>query len=98
MFYAGDLQSGIALAIKNHKSVVCFITNEGPQSQVWQSEYLVQDDVAAALSRQAVTLRILAESQEVTYLKAYYPVHTVPSLIIIQYSRPRSGSHVLHVD
>ena len=84
MFYSGDLQSGIALALQQSKSVACFITDEDVKSKEWEDSFLPDDSVATVLRRKAVTLRILADSQSAGFLKAYYPVHDVPSMIIIQ--------------
>ena len=84
MFYNGGLQSGIALALKDGKSVACFITNNSQECLLWQDTFLRDDQIITALTTKAVTLRIRAASQESAYLSAYYPVPTAPTFIIIQ--------------
>ena len=84
MFYDGDLQSGIALALRESKSVACFITDHGHEGAMWQTEYLTDQQVLMALTAKAVTLCIRAGSREAQYLSAYYPIPKTPSFIIIQ--------------
>jgi len=45
MFYEGDLQSGIATAIEQSKSVACFVAGDDPESAIWENEYLHDPDV-----------------------------------------------------
>ena len=84
MYYKGDLQSGIQQAIKLSKLIACFITDDSEESTRWQDDYLKDNEAAEALRAKAVLLRLPNGSQEAAYFKEYYPVHTVPSLYIIQ--------------
>lgn len=84
MFYQGDLQTGIALALSESKSVACFVKDDGEESSIWESEYLKDDQIVAALTSKAITVRIQAGSQEAGFLSAYYPIPQVPAMIIIQ--------------
>lgn len=84
MFYEGDLQSGIHLALRESKSVACFVRDDGEESSKWENEYLDDAQVRAALTDKAITLRLQSGSQEAKFLAAYYPVQAVPALIIIQ--------------
>jgi hypothetical protein len=43
MFYEGDLQSGIALAVQQAKSVLCFVTGELPQGKNTLYSKLTED-------------------------------------------------------
>ena len=83
MFYDGDLQSGIALALQENKSVACFLTDNGSESRRWQESYLTDEQIGIALRSRTVTLRIEAGSQEAGFLAAYYPVPQVPAFILI---------------
>ncbi|KAI9720752.1 MAG: hypothetical protein M1828_005543 [Chrysothrix sp. TS-e1954] len=56
MFHGGDLSSGIALAIQDGKSVVCFVTDGSEESKKWENEWLQDANVPHALARRAVTL------------------------------------------
>ncbi len=84
MFFTGDLQSGIALALRESKSVACFVADDGEESVRWENDYLKDPQVTSALRSKSVALRIQAGSQEAGFLAAYYPVPQVPSLMIIQ--------------
>lgn len=86
MFYEGSLQSGIALALQESKAVVCFVRDDGDASKRYEDEYLKDPQITLALSAKAVTLRLDAESQEAGFLAAYYPIRTVPTLMIIRCS------------
>ena len=97
MFYSGDLQSGIALALQESKLVVCFLTDEGSESLEWQDNFLTDEDVSAALKERAIVLRLKADSQEATFLKAYYPISSIPSLIVIQYKQPYDAPCANHL-
>ena len=85
IFYEGDLQSGISLALRDSKSVACFITDDGEESSKWEEDYFGDDQIKSALSDRAVTLRIQAGTQEAEFLSAYYPLPVVPMLILIWY-------------
>ncbi|KAE9980190.1 hypothetical protein EG328_000423 [Venturia inaequalis] len=83
MFHQGDLQSGIALAIKQSKSVACFVRDDGPESIKWENEWLQEGQVAQVLTTKAVVLRLQAGSQEAGFLAAFCPVNVVPILVVI---------------
>ena len=84
MFHAGDLPSGIALALQESKSVACFIADDSAESVEWETHFLAEKEIATLLKNRAVTLRLQVDSQEAAYLKAYYPVDGAPSMVIIQ--------------
>ena len=45
MFHTGDLQSGIALAVRDSKSVICFVRGKHPkQNGLFAAEYSITDD------------------------------------------------------
>ncbi|KAL9120411.1 MAG: hypothetical protein Q9187_003034 [Circinaria calcarea] len=46
MFFDGDLQGGIALALQESKCIVCFVRDTGPQSAIWENEYLRNDEAS----------------------------------------------------
>ena len=96
MFYEGDLESGISIALRESKFVACFVRDDGEESSKWEDEYLGDAQVKAALTDRAITLRIQAGSQEAGFLAAYYPVQAVPALVIIQYA-PRLNSTSIHL-
>ncbi|KAK8074910.1 hypothetical protein PG997_009573 [Apiospora hydei] len=83
MFFSGSLQEGISRALEQTKNVVCFVTDEGDESQQWE-EFLAEPTVKAALDSHAVSLRLKAGSEEAGYLEALFPVPRKPTLIIIQ--------------
>lgn len=70
--------------------MACFVRNEGDESTRWENEYLEDEQITAALLSSAIVLRFDADSKEAGFLTAYYPVDTVPTLIII-----RSAPHLL---
>ncbi|KAK7962401.1 UBX domain-containing protein 4 [Apiospora aurea] len=84
MFFSGSLQEGISRALEQTKNVVCFVTDEGDESQQWEEEFLAEPSVKAALDSDAVSLRLKAGSEEAGYLEALFPVPRKPTLIIIQ--------------
>lgn len=43
MFYEGDLQSGIALAMQQAKMVLCFVTGELPQVKIALYSTMTED-------------------------------------------------------
>ncbi|KAH6665858.1 hypothetical protein F5X68DRAFT_55248 [Plectosphaerella plurivora] len=84
MFFEGSLQEGIAASIQQGKSVVCFVTDDGEESQTWESEYLTESTVSAALENEGVTLRLKAGSEEAGFLAAIFPLPKTPTLVIIK--------------
>ncbi|KAL6713562.1 hypothetical protein ACLMJK_009027 [Lecanora helva] len=84
MFFEGSLQSGITLALRDSKYVVCFVKGTDEQSELWENAYLKDEQITFALSTRAVTLCINADSQEAGYLTAYYPVPVVPALVVLE--------------
>lgn len=85
MFFSGTLQEGISRALEQSKNVVCFVTDEGDESQQWEGEFLTETAVQSALDSAAVALRLKAGSEEAGYLEALFPVPRKPTLVVIQY-------------
>ncbi|GAB7356008.1 hypothetical protein MBLNU459_g6632t1 [Dothideomycetes sp. NU459] len=96
MFYGGDLQSGISLAIQEQKLVACFVRqDDDPTSRVWEEEWLTapaigadgtasEGSVGSRLSEDAVFLRINAGTQEAGFLSAFCSLDSFPRLVIIR--------------
>ncbi|KAK8132737.1 hypothetical protein PG999_000910 [Apiospora kogelbergensis] len=84
MFFSGTLQEGISRALEQSKNVVCFVTDEGDESQQWEGEFLTETAVQSALDSAAVALRLKAGSEEAGYLEALFPVPRKPTLVVIQ--------------
>lgn len=82
MFYDGDLQSGIALAVREAKSVICFVRDDEEESTLWEKEYF--DDTAKYLEAGAVILRLTANSQETSFLTSFCPIPTCPTVVVIK--------------
>ncbi|TID17105.1 putative exopolygalacturonase X [Venturia nashicola] len=51
MFHQGDLQSGIALAIQQSKSVACFVRDDGTESSKWEKHWLQEGQVGGENNR-----------------------------------------------
>ncbi|KAK3996496.1 UBX domain-containing protein 4 [Cladorrhinum sp. PSN332] len=83
-FFQGTLQEGIAAALQQTKSVVCFVTDGQDESQRWESEFLKEDDVVTLLQSTAVTLRLEAGSQEEGFLAQLYPIPKKPTIVVIR--------------
>ncbi|KAL1875142.1 hypothetical protein VTK73DRAFT_10279 [Phialemonium thermophilum] len=84
MFFQGTLQEGIASAIQQAKSVVCFVTDEQEESQAWETDFLAEESLRESLQQRAVCLRLKAGSTEAGYLAAIYPLPKVPTLVVIK--------------
>ncbi|KAK0717060.1 hypothetical protein B0T26DRAFT_277714 [Lasiosphaeria miniovina] len=83
-FFQGTLPEGIATAVQEAKSVVCFVTDGQTESQSWEEEFLAVEDIVSLLKDQAVTLRLEAGSQEEGHLIQFYPVPKKPTIVIIK--------------
>ncbi|RYP35161.1 hypothetical protein DL767_003938 [Monosporascus sp. MG133] len=84
MFFQGSLQEGINTALQEAKLVVCFVTDEESESQLWENEFLTDELLKSSLESQAVALRLRAGSQEAGFLEALFPVPRKPTLVMIQ--------------
>ncbi|KAI0125066.1 hypothetical protein BJ170DRAFT_597902 [Xylariales sp. AK1849] len=84
MFFQGTLQEGISTALQQTKQVVCFVTDEGDESQQWENEFLLDDAVKVPIETRSVALRLLSGSEEAGYLEALFPVPRKPTLVVIQ--------------
>ncbi|KAK3943181.1 UBX domain-containing protein 4 [Diplogelasinospora grovesii] len=84
MFFEGTLQEGIAAALAQSKSVVCFITDGQADSQQWEGEYLVDENVRPWLASHAVLLRLEAGSQEEGFLAQLYPIPVKPTIVVVK--------------
>ncbi|KAI2032245.1 hypothetical protein LOZ12_002221 [Ophidiomyces ophidiicola] len=84
MFYDGDLQSGIALAVRETKQVICFVRDDGEESAKWENEYLADKEISLLVSSTSIALRLSAGSQEAGFLASFCPVNKVPTLVIIK--------------
>ncbi|RAO72772.1 uncharacterized protein BHQ10_008784 [Talaromyces amestolkiae] len=84
MFYQGDLQSGIATAMREAKPVVCFIRDNQEESTTWEDEYFNSEELRQLLSDSSVTLRLIAGTQEAGFLTSICPIQTFPAVIVIR--------------
>jgi len=91
MFHAGDLNSGISLAIQQQKLVACFVRSDNDnESEVWETQWLTGPDadnegelLGESIGRKAVLLRIEYGSKEASFLGAFCPITKPPTLVII---------------
>jgi uncharacterized circularly permuted ATP-grasp superfamily protein len=83
-FFEGTLQEGIATAVQQSKSVVCFVTDGEAESAQWENEYLADETIAPLLRSEAVTLRLEAGSQEEGFLSQLYPIPKKPTIVVIK--------------
>ncbi|KLU83255.1 hypothetical protein MAPG_02320 [Magnaporthiopsis poae ATCC 64411] len=84
MFFQGTLQEGIAAAVQDAKLVVCFVTDDGTESKLWEEEFLTDISVESLLRAEAVLLRLKAGSEEAKYLAAIFPIPKTPTLVLIR--------------
>jgi hypothetical protein len=47
MFFEGTIQEGISKAVGQQKVVLCFVTDDGEESQQWENEFLTDESVSA---------------------------------------------------
>ncbi|KAI0011402.1 hypothetical protein F4779DRAFT_226970 [Xylariaceae sp. FL0662B] len=84
MFFNGSLQDGISTALQHSKLVVCFVVDDGDESQLWENDFLTTPSLKSPLEGQAVALRLLAGSQEAAFLEALFPIPKKPTVVIIE--------------
>ncbi|KAK5636880.1 hypothetical protein RRF57_012592 [Xylaria bambusicola] len=84
MFFQGSLQDGISTALQQSKQVVCFVTDNGAESEQWENIFLTDDSIRPGLESSSVILRLLAGSEEAGYLEALFPVPKKPTVVVIQ--------------
>ncbi|KAL2419543.1 hypothetical protein ABEF95_002551 [Exophiala dermatitidis] len=83
MFHDGDLQSGIALALRDFKAVLCFVQDDSETSKQWE-DVLTDASISSAITAQAVALRLQAGSQEAGFLTPFCAISSVPAVILIK--------------
>ncbi|KAK2783264.1 hypothetical protein FQN52_000365 [Onygenales sp. PD_12] len=84
MFYEGDLQSGIALALAEAKQVICFVRDESEESSRWEDEYLKNEEISSLVASKAISLKLQAGSVEAGFLASFCPIRKVPTLVVIK--------------
>ncbi|KAI5284926.1 hypothetical protein KEM54_000954 [Ascosphaera aggregata] len=96
MFYESDLQSGIALAVRENRSVVCFICDDEEENASWGCELfgneeksrvakmLTTEKVSSVTSSSAIVFRLQSGSQESEYLQVFCPINVLPTTIVIR--------------
>ncbi|KAL2009169.1 hypothetical protein VTN00DRAFT_7363 [Thermoascus crustaceus] len=84
VFYEGPLQTGVALAVKEAKPVICFVRDEAPESLQWEKEYFADGEIAQLLKDNAVALRLAAGSQELGFLTSFCPITKLPTVVVIR--------------
>lgn len=84
MFFTGTLQEAISTALQQSKLVACFVTDDQEESKTWETEYLADERIAPSLEKEAVVLRLTAESEEAGYLAAIFPLPKIPTLVVIK--------------
>ncbi|KAI1766781.1 hypothetical protein GGR53DRAFT_485194 [Hypoxylon sp. FL1150] len=89
VFFQGDLQAGISLALKEGKVVVAFVTDDGDQSKEWENEFTTNETLRSPLESRALVFRLQAGSEEAGFLTALFPVPKIPTVVIIQNAKLR---------
>ncbi|KAL2401028.1 hypothetical protein ABEF95_000008, partial [Exophiala dermatitidis] len=92
MFHDGDLQSGIALALRDSKAVLCFVQDDSETSRQWE-DVLTDASISPAITAQAVALRLRAGSQEAGFLAPFCAVGSVPAVIVIKNAQLQTNLH-----
>ncbi|KKZ64547.1 hypothetical protein EMCG_01426 [[Emmonsia] crescens] len=82
MFYEGDLQSGIALAVSEAKRVICFVRDDTDESSTWENEYLADEEIAPLVKSKTISLRLQAGSVEAGHLASFCPISKIPTLVV----------------
>ncbi|KAK5998890.1 hypothetical protein PT974_01274 [Cladobotryum mycophilum] len=85
MFYEGTLQEGISTAVGQQKLVLCFVTDENEEGQIWEKEYLRDDALQTLIQEQAVALRLISGSEEAGYLAQIFPLPRTPTVVIMKH-------------
>ena len=97
LFHQGDLQSGIATAIRERKVVACFVrADDDHWSQIWEDYWLsnmshptdmISDDqppLGLIIQDHAVLLRLEFGSKEAGFLAAFVKVEKAPTMVVIK--------------
>ncbi|KAL2261600.1 hypothetical protein VTK26DRAFT_3809 [Humicola hyalothermophila] len=84
VFFQGTLQEGIAAALQQSKSVVCFVTDGEAESLLWEDDFFCEEEIQSLLTSQSVTLRLAAGSQEEGFLAQLYPIPKKPTVVVIK--------------
>ncbi|MCJ1383258.1 hypothetical protein MMC17_006371 [Xylographa soralifera] len=92
----GYLQDGIALALAQHRVVVCFVTGTNAQSTIWEHQYLKDEEISDQLNDSAIVLRVEQGSKEAGYLTAFYPIPTSPAVVVINNGQQIADIHGDH--
>jgi hypothetical protein len=64
--------------------VFCFVTDESEESRQWETEFLSEESVKSSLESSAVSLRLVAGSQEAGFLEQLFPIPKKPTIVIIR--------------
>ncbi|KAK4239346.1 UBX domain-containing protein 4 [Achaetomium macrosporum] len=84
LFFQGSLQEGIAAALQEAKTVLCFVTDGEAESQLWENDFLAEEEIHSLLQSRAVTLRLPAGSQEEGFLAQLYPLPKKPTVVMMR--------------
>ncbi|KAH9884029.1 hypothetical protein F4778DRAFT_764488 [Xylariomycetidae sp. FL2044] len=84
MFFTGSVQDGVRKALEQKKLVVCFVTDGGEESQIWENEFLADEAVKPVLESQAVVLRFEPGSDGLAFLEDLFPIPKKPTLVVIR--------------
>ncbi|KAK4102150.1 UBX-domain-containing protein [Parathielavia hyrcaniae] len=83
-FFQGSVHEGIAAALQQAKSVVCFVTDGEAESTQWETEFFAEEDIRSLLQAQAVSLRLEAGSEGESNLAQLYPIPKKPTVVVIR--------------
>ncbi|KAL2198645.1 hypothetical protein P885DRAFT_67806 [Corynascus similis CBS 632.67] len=83
-FFQGTLQEGITAALQQAKAVVCFVTDGETESQQWEDEFFADEEILSLVQANAVSLRLIAGSQEEGFLAQLYPIPKKPTVVVIR--------------
>ncbi|KAI9849186.1 MAG: hypothetical protein M1838_000263 [Thelocarpon superellum] len=88
-YHTGGVRHGIDQAGREGKSVVCFVRDDGPESAMWENDFLFDPEVMATLTAGAIVLRLDLHSSEAMFLAVLSPraIEQAPAVVLLQTGR-----------
>ncbi|KAI9888779.1 MAG: hypothetical protein M1814_006284 [Vezdaea aestivalis] len=82
-FFSGTVQEGIDKAVSESKYILCFITDGGDICHEWERVLVETEKIRDLLKDKAIVMKLESESQETSFLRAYFPTRQPPNLAIM---------------
>ncbi|KAJ2894016.1 hypothetical protein MKZ38_008018 [Zalerion maritima] len=81
LFFEGSTPEAVQATVQQQKYLVAFVTDENYEGQIWESDFI--PEIREQLLEKAITIKLVAGTQDAGFLASMFPIPKHPTVVII---------------